>query len=230
MELAPKQILCFMKQFLITALAMLAAQSTWAQMPTEPWHDALRRQRWSAWTQHSGPKPGFTQAQAAAFGPNISGGLRLSPMDFGVWTCVERTMGSAPLTLPGLKRRTEVTVQPVRWSVGLGWESQRMQVVSRAAWGPWTVTAQPTAGQWSASWRQLQTSGWTLVAHVRQDLGAKQTEWILGLEREHLALYASSLGRWRLVLERSGVRLAVGGGSALHSAVGFGLPAPERAP
>jgi len=81
-------------------------------------------------------------------------------------------------------------------------------------------------GTWSATWRQRQTSGWILTAHVEQNLIALRTEWILGIERDQLALYASSLGRWRAVLNHRSLRIAVGGGRTAWSSIGYATPAP----
>jgi hypothetical protein len=62
------------------------------------------------------------------------------------------------------------------------------------------------------------------LANIRQDLLARRSECILGLERGDLALYASSLGRWRVVVQRGVLRLSVGGGSVLQSSLGYESP------
>ena len=88
------------------------------------------------------------------------------------------------------------------------------------------LAALPLRGTWSATWRQRQTSGWILTAHVEQNVIALRTEWTVGIERDQLALYASSLGRWRAVLNHRSMRIAVGGGRTTWSSLGYATPAP----
>lgn len=214
-----------MKHLLFTLLALAAtAPPVCGQLPTEPWFESSLQRPWCAWVQHAGPAPGWTQATVAARLKNLDAGLRADALGIGAWTMATLKLGT-PSASAG-----RAGPQVLKASMGLGWERRRPHVLVRATWGPWTLSAQPTAGQWCAGWRQLQTSGWTFTTQLRQDLAARRSEFVLGLERPDLALYATSLGRWRVVYRRNLLQISLGGGSLLQNTLGIEAPdAPQSA-
>jgi hypothetical protein len=179
------------------------------QMQLDPWLHSLHNRPLAVWIEHSGPKPGLTQAAAWGRHERLSGGISLDVLGPQAWL-----MSEIPL------RGT------VNLAAGLGWNGRQPQILTRLRSGPWVVAALPLSGTWSATWRQRQTSGWILTAHVEQNLIALRTEWTLGIERDQLAIYASSLGRWRAVLNHRSLRIAVGGGRTSWSSLGYAAPAP----
>lgn len=200
---------------LIGALAVSATSQ--AQIPMDPWFDAVREQRWCAWTEHSGPRPGLNHLAAWGQLDRVEAGVSSSILGIQAWSLVKIPLGRVPIQPQGS--------DAVHLAAGLGWDLNRMHVLARADWGPWTASVQPTRGRWSLTWRQLQTSGWTVTTHVEQDLTSLKTEWMLGLERRDLSLYASSLGRWRVVINRRRMQVALGGGHLLTTQLGTFGPA-----
>ncbi len=179
------------------------------QLQLDPWLHSLQHRPLATWIEHSGPQPGRTQAVVWGQYERLSGGISWNPLGPQAWIM------------------SEVPVQSsADLSFGLGWDGLRPQIITRWHSGPWVVAALPLSGTWSATWRQRQTSGWVLTAHVEQNLTALRTEWIVGIERDQLALYASSLGRWRAVLNHRSLRIAVGGGRTAWSSLGYATPAP----
>jgi hypothetical protein len=179
------------------------------QLQLDPWLHSLKPHPLAAWIEHSGPKPGLTQAVAWGRYERLSGGISWNALGPQAWIMSEVPVHSS-----------------ADLSFGLGWDGLRPQIITRWHSGPWVVAALPLSGTWSATWRQRQTSGWILTAHVEQNLIALRTEWILGIERDQLALYASSLGRWRAVLNYRSLRITVGGGRTSWSSLGYTTPAP----
>lgn len=179
------------------------------QLQLDPWLHSLKQRPLAAWIEHSGPKPGLTQAVAWGRTERFSGGISWNVLGPQAWI-----MSEVPI------------YSTVDFAFGLGWDGLRPQILTRMQSGPWVVAALPLSGTWSATWRQRQTSGWILTAHVEQNLIALRTEWFVGIERDQLALYASSLGRWRAVLNHRSLRIAVGGGRTAWSSIGYARPAP----
>jgi len=206
-------LLCRMKQLLLTLVALWVVPPARAQLLTEPWFESSLLRPWSAWVQHAGPSPGWTQGTLAARHRRLNAGIQVDGLGFGAWTMATLKLGTPTYA-------KSLGPQVLTASAGLGWERRRPQVLLRATWGPWTLNVQPTAGRWSAGWRQLQTSGWTFSTQLRQDLAARQSEVVVGVERADLALYASSLGRWRLVFSRPRFRVTLGGGAILQHSFG----------
>jgi hypothetical protein len=179
------------------------------QLQLDPWLHSLQHRPLAAWIEHSGPQPGLNQAVAWGRYERLSGGISWNALGPQAWIMSEIPVrGTAELAF------------------GLGWDGLRPQILTRWHSGPWVVAALPLSGTWSATWRQRQTSGWILTAHVEQNVIALRTEWTLGIERNQLALYASSLGRWRAVLNHRSLRIAVGGGRTTWSSLGYATPAP----
>lgn len=179
------------------------------QLQLDPWLHSLQHRPLATWIEHSGPKPGLTQAVAWGRTDRLSGGITWNALGPQAWIMSEVPVRSS-----------------ADLSFGLGWDGLRPQIITRMHSGPWVVAVLPVCGTWSATWRQRQTSGWILTAHVEQNLIALRTEWILGIERDQLALYASSLGRWRAVLNHRSLRIAVGGGRTAWSSIGYATHAP----
>lgn len=186
------------------------------QMPMDPWLEALRSQRMSAWLEQSGPKPGLTRAVFMTTSPQLELGAAASIMGLQAWSLA--SVDAGPFLNKKLK---DPAANSLRLSAGLGWNHNRIEVLGRATWGTWTLASEALSGRTALSWRQLQTSGWTLAAQMQQSLKSKHTEWIIGLERPNLALYASSAGRWRAVFQRGPLRITVGGGSTQHSSIAY---------
>ena len=186
------------------------------QMPVDPWLEALRSERMSAWVEQYGPRPGLTKAVVMAHSPKLELGAAASIMGLQAWSLTSVNAG------PILSKTTkDPGANSLRLSAGLGWNQNRIEVLGRATWGTWTLATEALSGRTALSWRQLQTSGWTLAAQMQQSLASKHTEWIIGLERPNLALYASSAGRWRAVFQRGPLRIIVGGGSTQHSSIAY---------
>lgn len=179
------------------------------QLQLDPWLHVALQKPLSAWIEHAGPKPGLTQMVIWGRHKRLTSGLSWNRLGPQAWIMSEVPLHST----------TDV-------SLGMGWDGFRPQILTRAHYGPWVLAAHPLCGTWSATWRQRQTSGWVLTAHVEQNLLALRTEWTLGIEGEQLALYASSLGRWRAVLTHRSLRIAVGGGHTNWSSIGYIAPTP----
>lgn len=179
------------------------------QLQLDPWLHSLNQRPLATWIEHSGPKPGLTQAVAWGRTERLSGGISWNALGPQAWIMSEVPVRSS-----------------ANLSFGLGWDGLRPQIITRMHSGPWLVAVLPVCGTWSATWRQRQTSGWILTAHVEQNLIALRTEWFVGIERDQLALYASSLGRWRAVLNHRSLRIAIGGGRTAWSSIGYARPAP----
>ena len=186
------------------------------QMPVDPWLEALRSERMSAWIEQSGPRPGLTKAVVMAHNPKLELGAAASIMGLQAWSLA--TVNAGPVLG---KKTKDPGANSLRLSAGLGWNQNRIEVLGRATWGTWTLATEALSGRTALSWRQLQTSGWTRAAQMQQSLASKHTEWIIGLERPNLALYASSAGRWRAVFQRGPLRIIVGGGSTQYSSIAY---------
>lgn len=195
---------------------LLLPLSALGQMPVDPWLEALRSERMSAWIEQSGPRPGLTRAVVMAHNPKLELGAAASIMGLQAWSLA--TVNAGPILN---KTTKDPAANSLRLSAGLGWNQNRIEVLGRATWGTWTLATEALSGRTALSWRQLQTSGWTLAAQMQQSLASKHTEWIIGLERPKLALYASSAGRWRAVFQRGPLRIIVGGGSTQHSSIAY---------
>lgn len=174
------------------------------QMQLDPWMHQLLNCPFAAWIEHTGPQPGLTQINAWGLYGRISGGISLNTLGPQAWA-----MSKVPIH------------GPINLAAGLGWNGQQPEILVRIRSGPWVVAALPLNTTWSATWRQRQTSGWVLTAHVEQNLIAMRTEWSLGVEGHQLALYASSIGRWRAVLTHGSVRIALGGGRTAWTSIGY---------
>ena len=195
---------------------LLLPLSALGQMPMDPWLEALRSQRMSAWIQQSGPKPGLSSAVLMARSPKLELGAGASIMGLQLWSLASVDAG------PILAKKTrDQGANTLRLEAGLGWNHKRVEVLGRATWGTWTLATEALSGRTALSWRQLQTSGWTLAVQMQQNFASKHTEWIIGLERPNLALYASSAGRWRAVVQRGPLRIILGGGSTQHSSIAY---------
>ena len=195
---------------------LLLPLSALGQMPVDPWLEALRSQRMSAWIEQSGPRPGLTRAVVMAHNPKLELGAAASTMGLQAWSLA--TVNAGPILG---KKTKDPGANSLRLSAGLGWNQNRIEILGRATWGTWTLATEALSGRTALSWRQLQTSGWTLAAQMQQSLASKHTEWIIGLERPNLALYASSAGRWRAVFQRGPLRIIVGGGSTQYSSIAY---------
>ncbi|MFZ9732668.1 MAG: hypothetical protein ACO3BA_04815 [Schleiferiaceae bacterium] len=212
--------------WLLGLLALPAA----AQRGIDPWLDALHPLPAAVWLEHSGPSPGWTSAQVWLRRSNLSGGAQLTPLGLQGWMMSDVAWKPRGRTKPesataGGSVRT-LHRESGRVGLGLGWDGQAPQILAHAVMGPWTAQCIPLRGTWAVSWRQRQTSGWMLLAHANQDLRAQRTEWIVGLEKPGLGLYASSLGRWRVVYRRGALRIALGGGQTAWSSLGFQTGTP----
>lgn len=190
-------------KFLAFGLWSTATLGLWGQRALDPWLDGLHPLPAVAWVEHSGPSPGWTGAHLWLRRGNLSGGVAATPIGLQAWAM------------------SDLAWRGGQAGMGLGWDGRQPQILARGQQGPWTAQCVPLRGTWAVSWRQRQTSGWNLVAHVHQDLRARQTEWVIGLEKPALGLYATSLGRWRVVYRRGALRLALGGGQTPWSSVGF---------